>query len=106
VATRWPQAAAFAPAASITLALAAGAFDFFDHQLATLAICLGLSAVLLGALHVAPVSRDERTTLADLVLLTPLALFITEKNLVRFDSIAPYYRWIETFVFGSQRDRG
>jgi hypothetical protein len=81
VATRWPQVAAFAPTASITLALAAGALDFFDHQLAPLAICLGLSAVLLGALHVAPVSRDERTALADLVLLTPLMLFVTEKIL-------------------------
>ena len=81
MATRWPQAAAFVPVASITLALAAGALDFFDHQLAPLAICLGLSAVLLGALHLAPVSRDERTALADLVLFTPLGLFVAEKIL-------------------------
>ena len=81
VATRWPHAASFAPAASITLAVASGALGFVDHQLGPLAICLGLSAALLAALHLAPVSRDERTALADLVLLTPLALFVTEKIL-------------------------
>jgi hypothetical protein len=81
VATCWPQAVSLAPAASIALAIAAGALDFFDHQLGLLTICLGLSAVLLGALHVAPVSRDERTALADIVLLTPLLLFVTERIL-------------------------
>jgi hypothetical protein len=81
VATRWPQAASFAPAASITLAVASGALGFVDHQLGPVAICLGLSAALLAALYLAPVSRDERTALADLVLLTPLALFVTEKIL-------------------------
>jgi hypothetical protein len=80
VATRWPQAA-FAPAASITIALASGALDFVDHQLGPLAICLGLSAALLASLHLAPVSRDERTALADLVLLTPLGLLVAEKIL-------------------------
>jgi len=81
VATRWPQAAAFAPAASITLAVASGALGFVDHQLGPLAICLSLSAALLAALPLAPVSRDERTALADLVLLTPLGLLVAEKIL-------------------------
>jgi hypothetical protein len=44
-------------------------------------LCLGASGLLLGALPFVPVSRDERTALADVVLLTPLALFVAEKIL-------------------------
>jgi hypothetical protein len=44
-------------------------------------LCLGASGLLLAALPFVPVSRDERTALADVVLLTPLALFVAEKIL-------------------------
>jgi len=44
-------------------------------------LCLGASGLLLGALPFASVSRDERTALADVVLLTPLVLFVAEKVL-------------------------
>jgi hypothetical protein len=53
----------------------------FDSGAWPVALCLGASSLLLGALPFVPVSRDERTALADLVLLTPLALFVAEKIL-------------------------
>jgi hypothetical protein len=45
-------------------------------QLMQVAICVGMSAVLLRLIPGLPVSRDERTALADLVLLTPLVMII------------------------------
>jgi multisubunit Na+/H+ antiporter MnhB subunit len=52
-----------------------GAFD------PALAICLSISAVLLFLLHFGRIPRDERTALADLVLLTPFAFLFLEKLL-------------------------
>jgi hypothetical protein len=62
------------PAGSVLLAL-------FDPGAWPVALCLGASGLLLGALRSVPVSRDERTAFADVVLLTPLALFVAEKIL-------------------------
>jgi hypothetical protein len=61
-------------AGSVLLAL-------FDSGGWSVALCLGLSGLLLGALPFVPVSRDERTALADVVLLTPLASFVAERIL-------------------------
>jgi hypothetical protein len=46
-----------------------------------LASCLSVSAALLILLHFGRILRDERTALADLVLLTPLAFLFLEKLL-------------------------
>jgi len=43
-----------------------------------LAICLSFSAILLATLDSLSIQLDERTALADLVLLTPAALFCAE----------------------------
>ena len=61
-------------AGSVLLAL-------FDPGAWPVALCLGASGLLLGALRSVPVSRDERTAFADVVLLTPLALCVAEKIL-------------------------
>jgi hypothetical protein len=53
----------------------------FDFMLWPIALCLATSGLLLSALYFAPVSRDERTALADLVLLTPLVLLLAESSL-------------------------
>jgi hypothetical protein len=47
-----------------------------DRSSGAVALCLGVSASLLGALHFVPLPPDERTALADLVLLTPLAVLV------------------------------
>jgi len=46
----------------------------------TIAICLTLSTGLLLTLHIVQISRDERTALADLVLLTPLIILFLERT--------------------------
>jgi hypothetical protein len=46
-----------------------------------LTTCMGLSALLLLALHFLPMARDERTASADLVLLTPIIVLLTERIL-------------------------
>jgi hypothetical protein len=53
----------------------------FDPGAWPVALCLGASGLLLGALRSVPASRDERTAFADVVLFTPLALFVAEKIL-------------------------
>lgn len=81
IATRWAHANSFArmllfflPAASVLLCL-------FDPEAWPVMLCVGTSSLLLGALHFIRVSRDERSALADIVLFTPLALFVAEKVL-------------------------
>lgn len=49
-----------------------------DFALLPIALCLATSGLLLCALYFARVSRDERTALADLVLLTPLVLLFVQ----------------------------
>ena len=60
------------------LALLAFAFGLWEEAPAQPMACIGLSAVLLGVLDWSGkrIPRDERTALADLVLLTPLLLFL------------------------------
>jgi len=45
-------------------------------NLVRIAVCVGVSAILLRLIPALPVSRDERTALADLVLLTPLLMIL------------------------------
>jgi len=81
IATRWTHANSFArmflfllPAASVLLCLV-------DRGGWPVTSCVGASSILLGALRFVRVSRDERSALADIVLFTPLALFVAEKVL-------------------------
>jgi len=62
----------------VVLSLSAILFLFGDLDLA-LASSLAISSGLLWVLHFVPVSRDERTALADLVLFTPFAFLLAEK---------------------------
>lgn len=61
------------------LACATAAFGFSDPALRPLVACLLLSTALLLLLPFLPLARDERTASADLVLLTPLLLFLWER---------------------------
>jgi hypothetical protein len=81
IATRWAHANSL-PRLLLLLALAGSVLlALFDPGAWPVVLCLGASGLLLGALHSVPVSRDERTAFADVVLLTPLALFVAEKIL-------------------------
>ncbi len=62
----------------VALSLSVILFLFGELDL-VLASSLAISSGLLWVLHFAPVSRDERTALADLVLLTPFAFLLAEK---------------------------
>jgi hypothetical protein len=81
IATRWPRIRALVPPASIALMLIAWIFALADHSTQIAGIGIGLSAAFLTALHFIPIDRDERTALADLVLLTPVFFFFLEKSL-------------------------
>jgi hypothetical protein len=81
IATRWAQANSL-PGLLLLLLLAGSVLlALFDPVAWPVVLCLGASGLLLGALRFVAVSRDERTALADVVLLTPLALFVGEKIL-------------------------
>ena len=60
------------------VSLATLAAAIVDRDLMALAACLALSAILLATLDSLSIHLDERTALADLVLLTPAALLCTE----------------------------
>jgi hypothetical protein len=79
IATRWQHVRNYAQVLLILLASACALLAFLDPSVWPLAICLGASAVFLFALHFLPINRDDRTALADLVLLTPLVFFLVEK---------------------------
>jgi hypothetical protein len=81
IATRWPQIATFIPTGLILLATAASVLALAEHSAQAPAICVALSAAFLAGIHFIPVNRDERTALADLVLLTPVCFLILEKTL-------------------------
>jgi hypothetical protein len=81
IATRWPSVKSWAQFLPLLLALACAMLAFLDPRVWPLAVCLGISSILLFALHVFSIRRDERTALADLVLLTPLVFVLGEKLL-------------------------
>jgi len=81
IATRWPHANSLARLLLLLLLTGSVVIALFDAGAWPIALCLGASGLLLGALRFLPVSRDERTALADIVLFTPFALCIAEKIL-------------------------
>jgi UbiA prenyltransferase family len=81
IATVWAHANSLSPMLLLLLLAGSVLLALFDPGAWPVALCLGASSLLLGALPFVPVSRDERTALADLALLTPLALFVGEKIL-------------------------
>jgi hypothetical protein len=81
IATRWAHANSLPPMLLLVLLAGSVVLALFDPDAWPVALCLGASGLLLGALRFVPVSRDERTALADIVLFTPLALFVAEKVL-------------------------
>lgn len=81
IATRWPRVNSWAQFLPLLLAFACAMPAVFDPRVWPLAVCLGISSILLFALHFFSIRRDERTALADLVLLTPLAVVLGEKLL-------------------------
>ena len=81
IATRWAHANSLPRLLLLLLLAGSVVLALFDPGAWPVVLCLGASGLLLGALRFVPVSRDERTALADVVLLTPLALFVAEKIL-------------------------
>lgn len=81
IATRWPHANSLPRLLLLLLLAGSVLLALFDPGAWPVVLCLGASGLLLGALRSVPVSRDERTALADVVLLTPLALFVAERIL-------------------------
>jgi hypothetical protein len=79
IATRWAHANSLRPMLLLLLLAGSVLLALFDPGAWSVALCLGASGLLLRALPFVPVSRDERTALADLVLLTPLVLLVAEK---------------------------
>jgi hypothetical protein len=80
IATHWPDANI--PRFLLPVLLAGCALlVVFDLQLWPVALSLGASGLLLGAIPHTAVSRDERTALADLVLLAPLVFLFVERIL-------------------------
>ena len=78
IATCWPNVRSWFRAATITLATCAIIIGPIAKTAASLYYCVALSAFLLFAIDSLGkrFGRDERTALADLVLLTPLLLFV------------------------------
>jgi hypothetical protein len=80
LATLWPEANI--PRALLPVLLAGCALLLaFDLQVWPVALSLATSGLLLGAIPHTTFSRDERTALADLVLLAPLVLLLVERML-------------------------
>lgn len=75
IATRWPAAKNWLIPAAMLIAIGAVITGRLQPSLTVPDDCIALSALLLGGLHLLrrKIARDERTALADLVLLTPLA---------------------------------
>lgn len=78
IATRWTGVSISARIVCIVLAAASLVLAVADHQLLPLAVCLSVSSMLLAILHSVSIQCDERAALADLVLLTPVALLFAE----------------------------
>jgi hypothetical protein len=80
-ATRSRTVEYFARAALVVVASLSVILFLFGELDLAFASCLAISSGLLWVLHFASVSRDERTALADLALLTPFAFLFVEKLL-------------------------
>lgn len=76
IATRLPYAKPLVRALALILAMSSFLFGALMPRFFSLALCLALSAGALVALDLVCVTRDERTALADLVLLTPIILLL------------------------------
>lgn len=76
IATSWPAAAKYLPVIAVCIVVSALLASRLSVPLAVVDSTIAMSALLLGALHGlrAVIARDERTALADLVLLTPLVM--------------------------------
>jgi hypothetical protein len=78
IATRYPGIAGRVRAFCILVAVAALLLTAAGASLLPVAMSLSVGASLLAILHFISAGRDERTALADLVLLTPLAFLLAE----------------------------
>ena len=78
IATRYPSIGVPVRAFCILVAVAALLLATASASLLPIAISLSAGAVLLAILHFLSIGDDERTALADLVLLTPLAFVCAE----------------------------
>jgi hypothetical protein len=78
IATTWPGGVKYPVPVGICVAVSAVLASRWSVPLALVDSCVALSAVLLAALHALRdlVPRDDRTALADLVLLTPLLMLL------------------------------
>lgn len=79
MATRWPRGDSFVRIFLAVLAVTSLLFGILRPRLWPLASSFAVSSTLLAALHFVPVARDERTAMADLVLLTPLTWLLAGK---------------------------
>jgi hypothetical protein len=82
IATRWAHANSVPRVLLLVLLAGSVMLAVFDFAARPVALCLGASGLLLGALPFFPVSRDERTAFADVVLFTPLALFVVAERIL------------------------
>jgi hypothetical protein len=78
IATRCPGIGVPIGIFCIVVAVAALLLAAFASSLLPIAISLSLGAALLAILHFVPIGNDERTALADLVLLTPVAFLFAK----------------------------
>ena len=78
IATRCPGIGVSIRIFCIVVAVAARLLAAVASSLLPIAISLSLGAALLAILHFASIGNDERTALADLVLLTPVVFFFAK----------------------------
>ncbi len=78
IATRYAEAGFAIRVFCIVLALAALLLAVMVSSIFSIAISLSASATLLAILHFLSIENDERTALADLILLTPVAFLLAE----------------------------
>ena len=81
IATRWAHANSLPRLLLLLLLAGSVVLALLDPGAWPVVLCLGASGLFLGALRLVPMSRDERTALADVLLFTPLALFVAENVL-------------------------
>lgn len=78
IATRCPSVAVWVCRSCFLLAACSLILAAITRVLLPVGMCLAMSAVLLALLHSMSIQRDERTALADLVLLSPALPFFIE----------------------------